>query len=237
MNVPPEPAVAWDGFLARDAQAFQGFSPPVAAGFHRALEGLGARWHIRVDGLEHIPPGRALLVANHSFGYDVIFPVAAIARRLDRRVWMLGEHLWWKLPFVRRFVAAIGVVDGTQDNVDRLLAAGELVLVLPGGMREALKPQEMRYQLLWGQRYGFVRAAIRNQAPLVPLACVGTDNLFDVSIPHRRKLSFAFGEPIQPPAQDCASDEVVKRVRREVEGALHELIEAELGRRLGLVGC
>jgi 1-acyl-sn-glycerol-3-phosphate acyltransferase len=233
MRALPPGAVAWDGFVARDAQPFSGFSPPVAEGVHRLLDGLAAQWNVRVEGLEHIPPGRALLVANHSFGYDVIIPVAAIARRLDRRVWMLGEHLWWKLPFVRRFVAAIGVVDGTQENVDRLLAAG--VLVMPGGMREALKPHELRYQLLWGQRYGFVRAAIRNQAPLVPLACVGAEELFSLP-PHFAPLRFMVGEPIRPPAPESATEEQVRRLRREVEGALHELIEDELSRRLGLSG-
>jgi 1-acyl-sn-glycerol-3-phosphate acyltransferase len=224
-----------DGFQRHDAQAFAAFSTATAQRVYGALEGLAKRIDVQVDGLEHVPSGRALLVANHAFGFDVVFPVAAIAQRLDRRVWILGEHLWWKLPFVRRFVAAIGVVDGTNENIDRLLAAGELVLVLPGGMREALKPQQLRYQLLWGHRYGFVRAAIRNQAPLVPLACVGADELRFVPIPHLAQLRYLMGEPILPPAPYCADDAaVLRRMRREVEGALHELIEDELSRRLGL---
>jgi 1-acyl-sn-glycerol-3-phosphate acyltransferase len=222
-----------DGFEVHDAEAFASFSPAASRRVFAALEGLGRRLDARIEGLEHVPAGRGLLVANHAFGFDVIFPVAAIAQRLNRRVWMLGEHLWWKLPFIRRFVAAIGVVDGTQANVDQLLRAEELVLVLPGGMREALKPQQLRYQLLWGHRYGFVRAAIRNQAPIVPLACVGADELFP--IPHRVQLSYRLGEPILPPAPYCIDDAaLVRRLRREVEGSLHELIEAELSRRLGL---
>jgi 1-acyl-sn-glycerol-3-phosphate acyltransferase len=250
-----------DGFREHDAQAFTSFSPGTAHRVYSALEALGRRIDVQVAGLEHVPPGRALLVANHAFGFDAIFPVAAIAQRLNRRVWMLGEHLWWKIPFIRRFVAAIGVVDGTPRNIDRLLAEDELVLVLPGGMREALKPRELRYQLLWGHRYGFVRAAIRNQAPIVPLACVGADDLFDlvgdsfrrgarwlgksglplprpahfVPIPHPARLRYLVGEPIVPPAPYCVDDAVVvRRMRREVEGALHELIEDELSRRLGL---
>ena len=54
-------------------------------------------------------------------------------------------------------------------------------------------------------------------------------------IPHLVPLRFVFGEPIAPPAPEAANDEdVVRRFRREVEGALHELIETELARRVGI---
>ena len=142
----------------------------------------------------------------------------------------------------------------------RQLVEDELVLVLPGGLREAVKPRELRYKLLWGQRYGFVRAALRNRAPLVPLASVGADEALDfvgnvfergarwigpLGLPlparfvppaHRTRFHFALGEPVVPEAgPEAEGDEkVVRRLRREVEGALHELIEAELARRAGI---
>lgn len=251
-----------DGFRAWQKEPFGAFSPKAAQRFYRSIESIAQKWNVSIDGLEQVPKGGALLVANHSFGYDVVFPLAAISQRLGRRVWVLGEHMWWKVPFLRNFVASIGVVDGTAANLDRLLAAQELVLVLPGGMREAVKPRELRYQLLWGHRYGFVRAAIRNQVPLVPLAGVGADSMFDfvgnpfargarwfgrddlpvplpahiLPIPHLSKWRFIFGEPIFPnvppeQAEDACS---ARHLRREVEGALHELIERELARRAGM---
>jgi 1-acyl-sn-glycerol-3-phosphate acyltransferase len=251
-----------DGFDALQCQAFSGRSPETSQRFYARVDELARRWHVHIAGLEHLPKGRALLVANHAFGFDVVFPVAAIAQRLGRRVWVLGEHLWWKVPFVRRFAAAVGVVDGTSENIDKLLSADELVLVLPGGMREAVKPHQLRYQLLWGQRYGFVRAAVRNRAPLVPLACVGADELLDLvgnpfrrgarwlglhglplprpsyglPIPHPKALHYMFGEPILPfvPAEQAGDPAVLRQLRREVEGSLHELIESELARRYGL---
>src|SRR4030095_7825793 len=73
----------------------------------------------------------------------------------------------------------VGTVEGSHETADLLLSNDELVLLLPGGLREAVKPRELRYRLLWGQRYGFVRAAIRNQAPIVPIASFGADELFD----------------------------------------------------------
>ena len=251
-----------DGFVpaAKDS----GFSARTADLFYRAVDELGGRLHVEVEGIENVPSGRALFVANHGFGWDVAFAIAAIRKKTGRAVYALGEHLWWKVPVLRRWAAAVGVVDGNPGNVDRLLSQGALVVVLPGGLREAVKPRELRYQLLWGHRYGFVRAAIRNHAPLVPLACLGGDELFDfvgnayrrgerllhraglpvplpariLPIPHLVHLRYVIGEPVWPdvPAE-CASDPAVcRRVRHEIAGALHEIIEAELSRRFGFDG-
>lgn len=249
-----------DGFPVSEQDGLDGYDAEVAQRFYRLVQRMAQRLHVEVEGLENIPQGRALLVGNHAFGWDSMLPIAAISTQLGRRVWVLGEHAWWRVPFLRRFARAVGVVDGSQDNVTALLARGELVLVLPGGLREAVKPRELRYQLLWGKRYGFVRAALRSQAPLVPLASVGTDDLFDfmgnaysrgrrwlnsslplplptrlLPIPHLVQLRFRFGEPIPCPQGAEPEDfQAVRRLRREVEGALHELIELELAARCGI---
>jgi len=106
-----------------------------------------------------------------------------------------------------------------------------------------------------------VRSAIRNQSPIVPLASIGADDLFDfvgnayrrgerwlrrrgvpvplpariLPIPHLVPLRYVLGEPIVPPAPETMGDQTaVRRLRREVEGALHELIEDELAKRAGV---
>ena len=241
-------------FVSLDARV----SDRVFAWVDRVARGL----NVEVSGIEQLPKGRALLVANHAFGWDILFLMAAIRRATGRTVWALGEHLWWQIPFIRRVATQIGTVDGTRKNAEELLEHDEIVLVLPGGIREAVKPRELRYHLVWGHRYGFVRSAIRTGAPLVPVACVGADEMFDligdagargrrwlgriglplplparlIPIPHFRHLHYAIGEPIDPPPDTtCADDPVaLKHLRREVAGALHELIEEELARRAGI---
>lgn len=230
----------------------------LSTGPAHAIDWLARRLSVEVVGLDRLPKGRALLVANHAFGFwDLALAVARIRAATGRDVHALGEHLWWKIPVVRRLAHASGIVDGTPANVDALLREDKLVLVLPGGLREALKPRELRYRLLWGHRYGFIRAAMRNDAPIVPLACIGGDDLFDlvgdafargkrwhlgIPIPrlahvvhfHPTHLRFVVGEPILGRERGNEHDfRVVKSVRREVEGALHELIEDELARRIG----
>jgi 1-acyl-sn-glycerol-3-phosphate acyltransferase len=246
-------------FTGRLEDAVSGYSSSIARAFLDELDRFGRKIHVALDGLEHLPEGRALLVANHAFGLDIAFAMARIYVETGRRIWVLGEHAWWRVPGIRRLAAAVGVVDGTPGNVDALLEADELVLVLPGGLREAVKPRELRYRLLWGHRYGFVKAALRNHAPLVPLASLGADDLFDlvgdafararklhlpfplprpahlVPVPHLRALHFVLGEPI--PADAAAlggtpeDEHIARRLRREVEGAIHEIFEEELERR------
>jgi 1-acyl-sn-glycerol-3-phosphate acyltransferase len=234
-----------------------GLSRALVAG----LDELGRRLAVEVVGIENLPPGRGLLVANHAFGvWDLALAVARIEAATGRCVYSLGEHLWSKVPLVRAIAPSLGIVDGTPEHADELLAAEQLVLVLPGGLREAVKPRELRYRLLWGQRYGFVRAALRNRAPLVPLACVGGDDIFHLAgdaygrgrrlhldlpiprpchylpIPHRVTLRFVLGVPVEVEGRGDPEDPaVVRSVRREIEGAIHELLEIELAAREGFV--
>jgi 1-acyl-sn-glycerol-3-phosphate acyltransferase len=255
---------AWslDGFRPEDASARLDFDASGARWLFANVERLSRLLGVRIEGIERLPEGRALLVANHAFGWDVLFVMARIWREKRRPVWVLGEHVFWKFPFLRRLARAAGTVDGTRANLDDLLSRDQLVLVLPGGLREAVKPRELRYRLLWGHRYGFVRAAIRHAAPLVPLASVGTDDLFDfvgnayargrrwlgradiplpipsrlLPIPHFVPLRFIIGQPISPPVTSDRENDgaAVQRFRWEVAGALHELIDIELARRSGI---
>jgi 1-acyl-sn-glycerol-3-phosphate acyltransferase len=248
-------AMNLDGFVSSDKQAYRGYSQKAAARFHDVVTRVGERLHVEVEGIERIPRGGALIVGNHGFGWDVAFAMSAVWKQTGRTIWALGEHLWWEIPGLRRLAAAVGTVDGTTENVDALLAAGELVLVLPGGLREAVKPCELRYRLLWGHRYGFVRAALRHHVPIIPLAAIGADDVFSLKgdalargrkwlhrtfplpvpahVPHRARLRYVFGEPIRLPFQE-ETPETLRLSRFMVEGALHELIDLERARRAGI---
>jgi 1-acyl-sn-glycerol-3-phosphate acyltransferase len=253
--------MAIDGFRLADKDAFAGFCSHDVVPLFKLVEWVSRRLHVDIVGLENLPAGRAILVANHAFGWDILFAMSAIRARTGRKVWALGEHVWWRVPIARRLAAAFGTVDGTHENTDTLLSRDELVMVLPGGLREALKPRELRYRLLWGHRYGFVRAAIRNHAPIIPVASIGADELFDlvgnafargnrwlrgtgipipltskvVPIPHFVRMKFVIGEPIPPPRALGEADVITeRRMRREVEGALHEIFEHELAGRVGM---
>ena len=254
--------MALDGFRPQLNRPFVGYDEHVASRFWRAASIAGERLGVRYRGLERVPRGGALFVMNHAFGWDAVFPMAAIRQATGRRVWALGEHIWWKLPFVRTFVSRVGTVDGTREHALELLRSGELVLVMPGGMREALKPVELRYRLLWGDRLGFVRVAHEAGVPIVPIAAIGADELVELvgdayergrrwlggALPlprpkwglpwvHPTPLSYELGEPIEVRAYPDENDEHLwRRVRDEVRGSLEGMLDEALAARVGAAG-
>jgi 1-acyl-sn-glycerol-3-phosphate acyltransferase len=75
-----------------------------------------------------------------------------------------------------------GVVDGTRDNCAEAFRQRQCVLVFPGGARESFKGREERYELIWGERLGFARMALRHQVTIVPFAAIGADDAFRLAM-------------------------------------------------------
>jgi 1-acyl-sn-glycerol-3-phosphate acyltransferase len=69
---------------------------------------------------------------------------------------------------------------GTRENCRRLFAAGEAVLVFPGGGREVMKHEP--YQLICKQRIGFAHLAIQHGVPIVPFAPLGVEEMFEIVV-------------------------------------------------------
>lgn len=153
---------------------------PVINGARRVLSGL-ARYHRhKVYGLEHIPAeGPALIAVNHSLAtYDVGLLVLAVLNARGRMMRGLGDRSLFTTPGLRQVATRLGAVDADPDNALRLFDEGELVVVAPGGMREALRTREERYRIQWEDRRGFARLALRAGVPVILAACPRADDLF-----------------------------------------------------------
>jgi 1-acyl-sn-glycerol-3-phosphate acyltransferase len=135
-----------------------------------------------VKGLEHVPRrGRAIIVSNHGLlPLDGWFLFYEIMRATGR--WVRGLTDWriYRIPWLRQFFMDMGMVEGTPENGDALLRREEIVFIMPGGSKEAWKSSRYRYRLLWQGRLGFIRMALRNRAPIIPSANVGTDDTYRV---------------------------------------------------------
>ena len=92
----------------------------------------------------------------------------------------MTDNFQFGIPVWRDWVASAGGVRGTRENCVALLAAGEPVLVFPGGAREVYKRRNQRYQLLWGNRTGFARCAIAAGCPIIPFGAVGAEDRYHV---------------------------------------------------------
>jgi len=150
-----------------------------------ALVSLLKPWHLIVDpvsyGLDNIPAEPALFVGNHTL-FSLDAPMMLLELYAKRRIVLrsLGDHVHFRIPLWRDVLTRYGVVDGTRDNCARLMAAGESILVFPGGAREVFKHKGEKYKLLWGDRSGFARMAIQYGYPIVPFAAVGAEESWDI---------------------------------------------------------
>ncbi|MFM2418912.1 MAG: hypothetical protein RL385_3635 [Pseudomonadota bacterium] len=127
---------------------------------------------------ERVPQGPSILVGNHGpLAIDTGLLVHAMHRDLGRAVRTLGDRMLFSHRLGRMLVKGFGGVEASPDNARQLLAAGECVLVYPGGARETLRDTGHRYQLSWDGRMGFARLALAAQVPIIPVACIGNDDL------------------------------------------------------------
>lgn len=134
-----------------------------------------------VEGIEHVPAdGGALVVSNHS---GALPPDAAmIAKAIKeehpapRPLHLTVEHFFKGYPGFSMLLPKIGAVAAHPANVHRLLFdERQLVLVFPEGRKGTEKLYKDRYQLRRFGRGGFVEAAMRAGAPIVPVALVGAE--------------------------------------------------------------
>jgi 1-acyl-sn-glycerol-3-phosphate acyltransferase len=151
--------------------------------------GMLAPWRRFTDplflGLEHIPADRPLLfVGNHTlYGVlDAPLLFAELYRQKGIFLRSLGDHAHFQVPGWRELLARFGTVDGTRDNCARLMEAGESILVFPGGGREVAKRRGEKYRLIWKERLGFARMALRHGATVVPFAAIGVEDAYDVVV-------------------------------------------------------
>jgi 1-acyl-sn-glycerol-3-phosphate acyltransferase len=134
-----------------------------------------------VEGIENIPKnGGALLVSNHSGALPPDASMIAKAVREEhthpRPVHITVEHFFKGYPGFSMLIPKTGCVAAHPANVHRLLFDEEqLVLVFPEGRKGTEKLYKDRYRLRRFGRGGFVEAAMRARAPIVPVCVVGAE--------------------------------------------------------------
>jgi 1-acyl-sn-glycerol-3-phosphate acyltransferase len=156
-----------------------GRDPDVEARMKPMLDALVDKvFKAQIEGLEHIPhEGRALLVANHggALPWDALVLCAALARS-GRAVRPLVEDPVMTAPFLGTLLTRLGCVRASQDNAARLLNRHDVVAVFPEGMQGLGKLYRRRHKLQRFGRGGFVKLALRQKAPLLPVAIVGAED-------------------------------------------------------------
>jgi 1-acyl-sn-glycerol-3-phosphate acyltransferase len=159
-----------------------------------------------VEGIEHVPSdGGALLVSNHSGALPPDAPMIAKAIKEEhprpRPLNITVEHFFKGYPGFSMLLPKIGAVPAHPANVHRLLYdEGKLVLVFPEGRKGTEKLYKDRYRLRRFGRGGFVEAAMRAKAPIVPVALVGAEEAQPIfaHLTALRKLTGLLYFPVTP---------------------------------------
>jgi 1-acyl-sn-glycerol-3-phosphate acyltransferase len=138
-------------------------------------------FRVEVEGIENVPAtGGALITSNHSGALPPDAPMIAKAIRDEhpqgRPLNITVEHFFKGYPGFSMLIPKSGCVAAHPANVHRLLYDEEqLVLVFPEGRKGTEKLYKDRYRLRRFGRGGFVEAAMRAQAPIVPVCVVGAE--------------------------------------------------------------
>jgi 1-acyl-sn-glycerol-3-phosphate acyltransferase len=167
----------------------------------RALLRVLFRFH--VEGLEHYPPGAAVLAANHPSALDPLFVAAAVP---DRVLFIAAaEFLSW--PIVGWAMKAYGCIPVRRGEVDasavrdavRALGAGVKVGVFPEGQ---VAPQPLPF------RRGAGLIAAHAGVRVVPVAVRGSDRVFPIGarVPRAGRVTVRIGPPL-PVASPAREDQ------------------------------
>jgi 1-acyl-sn-glycerol-3-phosphate acyltransferase len=140
---------------------------------------LASLWYRgEVRGLGNIPDeGPVLLVGNHSGGNmtpdTIVFTLAFNTYfGVERAFYQLAHNLVLSMPLLgslRKF----GTVAASPENARKALDSGAVLLVYPGGDREVHRPVWERNRVDFNRRKGFIRLALGEGVPIVPVVSIG----------------------------------------------------------------
>ena len=140
-------------------------------------------FRVEVSGIENLPEsGAGLVVANHAgvLPFDGLMTSVAVRDKhpAHRDLRLLAADMVFDMPMVGQAARKAGHTMACTDDAHRLLAAGELTAVFPEGYKGLGKHFKDRYKLQRFGRGGFVSAALRTKAPIVPCSIVGSEEIY-----------------------------------------------------------
>jgi len=184
---------------------------------------LGFR--LRARGLEHLPEGGFVLAANHTSNFDP-WPLALPLFPRRQLRFMAKSELF--NPILKPILLGGGAFPVRRGEADLeavrravdLVRSGEIVVMFPEGTR---RRKGLRKKHEARAHTGAARIALAADAPLVPAAIKGTDQLSRLG-----PLRVAYGRPIplddlrgqeNGPAARAATERLMAAIR-ELEGSL-----------------
>ncbi|WP_372403195.1 lysophospholipid acyltransferase family protein [Acinetobacter piscicola] len=150
----------------------------------RAISAL-QRFYFRPTflGAENINPQKpAMYVGNHTIYGVLDSPILIDYLYNEHKIAIvsLADHMHFHIPIWKEMVKRVGGVDGVQAYARQAMQQGYSILVFPGGGREVIKRKGEAYQLIWKQRYGFLKLAQEFGYDIAPFVALGGDEVFEL---------------------------------------------------------
>ena len=140
------------------------------------------RWVFRaeVTGLEKIPAGSYVFIANHNIG--ALWEILALLETWQehargREIFGLAHPLAFRIPALGWLTRRMGSVPATYETARAALSSGASLMIFPGGNHEAVRPFWRRHRCDFGGHRGWARIAITNRRAVVPISIVGSHGM------------------------------------------------------------
>src|SRR5213594_1419114 len=184
------------------------------------VRAVGVR--VRVAGVERIPPGTCLFVANHTSSADAPAVVGAIPRRIAILLkeslfkWPIAGQAFTLAHFIRVNRGARDSAVASIEKATEALKAGQSFLIYPEGTRSP----DGRLQEF---KKGAVMMAIKAGVPIVPMSCSDAHRIMEKNslVIHPGEIVVEFLEPIDASKYSLEDRDILnERLRIAMGGAL-----------------
>ncbi|MBI0396858.1 lysophospholipid acyltransferase family protein [Acinetobacter bereziniae] len=135
-------------------------------------------------GTENLVPHKpAMYVGNHTIYGVLDSPILIDYLFTEHKIAVvsLADHMHFHIPVWKEVVKRVGGIDGVQEYAKAAMRQGYSILVFPGGGREVIKRKGEAYQLIWKQRFGFLKLAQEFGYEIAPFVALGGDEVFDLA--------------------------------------------------------
>ncbi len=153
----------------------------------KVIEELMPKWQwfyenyfqVKTDGWKHVPDGQVLLVGSHNGGLaapDMVMMMYDWFRRFGTQRLVYGlmhPNAWTVYQPIAKLAAQTGALRANPRMAIAALAKGASVLVYPGGAQDVFRPYTHRDRIEFMGRKGFIKLALRQGIPIVPLIAKG----------------------------------------------------------------
>jgi 1-acyl-sn-glycerol-3-phosphate acyltransferase len=138
-------------------------------------------FRVQTSGWEHITAHKqALFVGSHNGGLaspDTSMMMHDWFQRFgfDRQIYGLMHPAAWKInPPLAALAAKAGAIIAHPKMAIAALRQGADVLVYPGGVDDVFRPYSMRDRIHLAGRKGFIKIALRERIPIIPVISCGS---------------------------------------------------------------